>query len=263
VTVRREIGFDAEVLHAAEREAAARGDDLSAYVNAAVRRALSPPGGAADAATCRPAFGAALAAHDARAARAAVEAALAAGLPILDLYVDVLTPVLHEVGHRWAVEDRGVTEEHFTTAVVQSLLPALAASGRRKPTDGRLAVVACTPGELHGIASQMVADLLERDGWEVLALGASTPAADLAALVARECPDLVALSTSTAGRLPGLAEVLGALGSVAPRPLVVTGGGLFTETGAATARELGADLVVSDLRGFLAAVRERFPVTAR
>ena len=167
--VRREIGFEPDVLAAAERLA---GGDLSAFVNEAVRRALPAAGPPSTLAACRAAFVEALAARDARRARSVVEEAVAGGLAIADVYVDVLTPVLHDVGHRWAIEEITVAHEHFVTAIVQALLPALAVHGQRKPTDGRLAVVAGTPGELHGIALQMVTDLLERDGWEVLAAGA-------------------------------------------------------------------------------------------
>jgi len=255
-SVPREIRFDPAVLAAAERHA---GPELSAFVNSAVARAL--PGGdpPATVGECRAAFVAALDARDPHGARAVVEQAVAAGLPVADVYVEVLAPVLHEVGHRWAVEEVSVAYEHFVTGVVQGLMPLIAAHGRREPTGGRLAVVAGTPGELHGIALQMVTDLLERDGWEVLALGPSTPAEDLAALVASECPDLVALSTTTAGRLPGLADTLARLDEVTPRPLIAAGGSLFTAAGAGEARSLGADVVESDLRAFVARMRARFP----
>ena len=60
----------------------------------------------------------------------------------------------------------------------------------------------------------MVADFLEADGWEVLLLGPGAPARDIAALVEPEQPDLVALSTATAGVLDGVVEVLGALSTL-------------------------------------------------
>jgi methanogenic corrinoid protein MtbC1 len=108
----------------------------------------------------------------------------------------------------------------------------------------------------------MVADLLERDGWEVIALGADTPAGDLVELIELECPDLVALSTSTAGRLPGVAEVLTALRDVDPRPFVAVGGALFSSGARDLAVELGADLVGADIRQFIARMREEFPPPA-
>jgi methanogenic corrinoid protein MtbC1 len=257
---RREIAFDVDVLRAAEEHA---GGELSAFVNAAVRRALPAPAPAGAAAgELREQYLAAMLARDARAGQRLVEAAYAAGVPAIELYADVLAPALHEVGHRWALEELNVAEEHFVTTATQALIAALARDGRPAPSGGRLAVVSATPGERHLLGAQMVADLLEREGWEVLELGADTPADDLTELVGMDCPDLVALSTSTAGRLPGLADVLARLDAVRPRPLIAVGGGLFTAEAAATAEELGADLVLPELRAFLAELRRRFPPPA-
>ena len=75
---------------------------------------------------------------------------------------------------------------------------------------------------------RMVADFLEADGWEALLLGPGAPAGDLVALVESEQPDVVALSTATAGVLDGVAEVLGALAALRPRPYVVAGGQFWT-----------------------------------
>jgi methanogenic corrinoid protein MtbC1 len=200
----------------------------------------------------------ALIARDARVARAVVESAIATGVPVADLYADVIGPALAQIGHQWAMGELNAAEEHFATSLTQTLIAGLAPGGAER-TGGRLAVVTSTPDELHGVGAQMVADLLEREGWEVLALGAATPAADLVELVEQECPDLVALSASTAGRLPGVAEVLPRLAALRPRPLIAVGGRLFSGESAELARSLGADLVVGDVRALLATLRERFP----
>ena len=99
---------------------------------------------------------------------------------------------------------------------------------RAAPKDGRLAVVSGSPEERHALGVQMVADFLEGDGWEVLNLGASTPARDLARLADAEQADVVALSTSTPAGLPGAAEAVSELSMLRPRPLVVLGGQLWT-----------------------------------
>jgi MerR family transcriptional regulator, light-induced transcriptional regulator len=160
-------------------------------------------------------------------ARATVHEALAAGLRVEDVYLEIFAPALHRVGHRWAVGDLNVT---------------------------------ATPGELHALGPRMVGDFLEADGWEVLQLGASTPAADLAELAGREAADLIALSTSTARALPEIADVLGRLGALDPRPLVAVGGQFWTAETSRTAQELGADLVARDPRMLVAMLRERVPV---
>jgi methanogenic corrinoid protein MtbC1 len=209
----------------------------------------------------RDAFLRALVARDSTAARRAVDAALGE-LTIDDIYVGVLQPALYEIGHRWALGDLNVAQEHYATAIVQSLLDVLSASRRRPPPDGRLAIVTATPDEQHSLGARMVADFLEADGWEVLLLGPGPPVRDVVELVDLERPDVVALSTSTAGALPGLIELTRALAGLRPRPLILAGGSFWTTATRAAAAELGADLVISDAREAVVRLRERVPPQA-
>jgi MerR family transcriptional regulator, light-induced transcriptional regulator len=93
----------------------------------------------------------------------------------------------------------------------------------------------------------------------VLLLGPGAPAPDLVELVDLERPDVVALSTATAGSLPGVVEVLGGLAELRPRPFVVVGGQFWTDETSAAAAEFGADAVVQDPRDLVAILRERAP----
>jgi methanogenic corrinoid protein MtbC1 len=201
----------------------------------------------------------ALLARDSARARRVIEDALEDGLPIPDIYLGVLDPALREVGHRWAMGQLNVAEEHYATAVAQSILDGLGRRLRRPPKDGRLAVVSGTPQEQHALGTRVVSDFLETDGWEVLLLGSGAPADDVAALVESEQPDLVALSTATAGVIDGVVELLGALRGLRPRPCIVAGGQVWTAETSPTAIEFGADFVVQDPRELVALLRERVP----
>jgi methanogenic corrinoid protein MtbC1 len=207
----------------------------------------------------RDAYLAALLARDQRGARAVVAEALADGASPEDLYLQVFQPALQEIGHRWALGDLSVADEHLATAVTHQLLDEVSPRMRTVPWGGRLAVVSSTPDEQHALGVRMVADFLEADGWEVLQLGAATPADDLVALVEREAPDMVALSTTTPRSLPGIADVLQQLRCAHPRPLIVVGGQFWTPEAARTALELGADIVERDPRILVALLREKVP----
>ena len=191
-----------------------------------------------------------------------IEDALEGGAPVPDIYLGVLEPALREVGHRWAMGTLNVAEEHYATAVAQSILDALSRQMRRAPRDGRLAVVTGSPEEQHVLGARMVADFLEADGWEALLLGAGAPAHDVVALVESEQPDLVALSTATAAVLDGVAELLAGLAALRPKPYVVAGGQFWTSVTREAAVELGADLVVHDPRELVAVLRETIPPLA-
>ena len=192
-------------------------------------------------------------------ARQTIERALDQGTPVPALYLGVLGPALQEIGHRWAMGELNVAEEHYATAVAQSILDGLSRRLHRAPRDGRLAVVTGTPGEQHALGVRMVADFLEADGWEVMLLGPGAPAADVVALVEHEQPDLVALSTATAGALDGVAEVLTALAALDPKPFIVAGGQFWTAATRSAAFELGADHVEDDPRGLVAELHVRVP----
>ncbi len=202
---------------------------------------------------------AALLAGDATRARWLVDEALGDGLEVRRIYLDVLASALEEVGDRWAAGELTVAHEHYASAVTQGILGVLAPRMRVPPSSGRLAVVACTPGELHALGAQMVADFLEGEGWEVLALGASTPGPDLAALVDDERPDVVALSTSVANNLDDAIDMVARLREMAEPPFVAVGGRAWAQVAAPRRDEVGADALYEDPRELCGALAERFP----
>ncbi len=207
----------------------------------------------------RRAYAEAVLARDVGAARRAIDVALERGIPVPDIYLSILQPALYEVGRSWAVGELSVADEHCATVATQGVLGMLGPRMRTAPKDGRLAVVSGSPEEGHALGIQMVADFLESDGWEVLNLGASTPARDLVQLTDAEQPDVVALSTATPAGLPGAAEAVRALLDLEPRPLVVLGGLLWQGPAREDAARLGADLVLDDPRELVALLREQFP----
>ena len=188
-------------------------------------------------------------------ARRVVDGALQSGVPIADIYLRVLQPALYELGRRWAAGDVDVAYEHYATAVTERLLTGLADRMEVAPVGGRLAVVACTPGEQHGLGARMVSDFLRAEGWEVAELGPSTPARDLAGMVDAERPDVVALSTAIAAHLGDARDAIERLAALDPRPFIAVGGQAW-ETGR---RPEGADVLTPDVEALVDALRERFP----
>ena len=202
---------------------------------------------------------AALVAGDGTRARHIVDTALDRGLSVADVYVDVLTPAMVGVGELWERGRLSVAYEHFATAITHGVLGALAPRMRRPPQGGRLAVLACVPGEEHALGALMTGQFLEAIGWEVLQLGPGLPASELAALVAGEQPDVVGLSMASVSRLPEAREAVARLHEVDPRPFVVLGGRAWDEVGTDELAGIGADAWLTDPRDLVALVAERFP----
>jgi methanogenic corrinoid protein MtbC1 len=214
---------------------------------------------ASDAGAFRDDYLSAVLAGDGTHARHVVDTALERGLDPETVCLEVLEPAMHEVGERWARGTIGVASEHLATNLTHGVLGALAPKLRRPPVGGRLAVVACTPGEQHALGAELVGLMLEGAGWEVLGLGASMPSHDLAALVGAEQPDVVGLSTSTAAMLPGALRTLKLLDTLHPRPCIVVGGRAWDFMAPGDVRRAGADERVAGPRELVAFASARFP----
>lgn len=122
------------------------------------------------------------------------------GHELAAIFDDVIAPALQRIGSRWEASKLNVAEEHVAT---QAFVDAIAraqplAEPPGEPNRGNrgTAVVAAVAGEQHDVAARMVACLLRAHGFEVLAPLAATPAADLADLVQRARPQLVALAST-------------------------------------------------------------------
>jgi methanogenic corrinoid protein MtbC1 len=165
------------------------------------------------------------------AAEDVARAAIAAGMSLADLYVDVMFPALIEVGERWARGDLTVADEHMATSIVESLIARIGRPPDRTPSRQRERVLlAGVELEGHVVGLRMLGDLAEDAGFDVRYLGGSVPLDALLDLVSRLKPDIVGLSVSVATptmslvdavealvRRPGLQVLVG--GSGVPTPL--------------------------------------------
>ncbi len=188
-------------------------------------------------------------------AREVLRAAVDAGLPVSAAYAEVIAPALEEIGRLWETGELSVAHEHLASEVSSSVVDELAQRIRRPAVSGRLAVVTCTPGERHCIGGQMLAALLQAADWEVFFLGGSLPTDELAALVDRERPEVVALSTTIVEYLPAARETVAAVRGCRSPPLVIAGGQAYASE--AAAKRIGADAWAPDAASATAVLAER------
>lgn len=192
-----------------------------------------------------------------REARTAALGLLDQGVLPRALYLEVLAPALREVGTRWQLGLISVAQEHLATAIVTSLMASVAPRLAEPPPVDRLAVLACTDGELHDVGLRMVGDFLEADGWEVLFLGALTPPDELVRLVSSSKPDVVGLSTGLTTHLTSSGATIAAIRGGDQAPFIMVGGQAYGPDGAA-ARMIGADVWLEDAGAVSSALRARF-----
>jgi DNA-binding transcriptional MerR regulator len=142
--------------------------------------------------------------------------------------LDLIGPVLFNIGEAWSTGAIDVALEHFATGVLRDhLRAAMHTTSADAPV--RPVGLACAPGELHEGSLLILGVLLGHLRWPVLYLGQSFPLTDLAALATHARPSIlvfVAMSESTALALADWPHFLPPGGDA---PLVGFGGRAFTE----------------------------------
>jgi len=187
----------------------------------------------------------ALDAIDADAAHAVLDGLLAS-FTLETVLSGVVLPYLRELGERWQHGEASVAQEHFASNVLRARLLALARGWERG--EGRIALLACAPGEQHDLPLIAFGLALRARGWRIVFLGADTPVASVAETAERLRPAVVVVSSVTAR---GFRREAGALAALAhEHRLLIAGEG----AGRARAESLGASLLQGDPVAAAAAV---------
>ncbi|MDQ3956301.1 MAG: MerR family transcriptional regulator [Actinomycetota bacterium] len=151
---------------------------------------------------------------------------VAARMSLENVIADVVSPVMREVGERWASGAISVAEEHAASALVSSWLGSHLRSMPPPLRPGPIAMA--TPrGERHELGLTMASIFLRRQGVPVLYLGADVPADDLVDMVHERDVRAVCLAVSTEHGRDGLEDAVAALGEAAPEVPVAVGGALM------------------------------------
>jgi MerR family transcriptional regulator, light-induced transcriptional regulator len=159
--------------------------------------------------------------------------------PFEDACMELLVPMLVDVGERWHAGTLSVAEEHFVSSFVRTRLSALMAVYSHDG-GGPLVFAGAVAGELHELGVLMLAVFLLRQGYQVRYLGPNLPADSLRGPIERLRPAALLLSCHAREGLPELLAVAALLDSMAPpRPVLIYGGRLFDRQPALRARVPG------------------------
>jgi MerR family transcriptional regulator, light-induced transcriptional regulator len=109
-----------------------------------------------------------------------------------ELTLNIIGPVLADLGEAWSDGLISVAEEHLASNYLRQRLLMWMVSGP-PPRAANPIVLACAPGEWHEGSLLMLGMLLRRQGWPVAYLGQNVPFADLAAFVEKVRPGALVL----------------------------------------------------------------------
>ncbi|MFW6082098.1 MAG: cobalamin B12-binding domain-containing protein, partial [Desulfosalsimonas sp.] len=146
---------------------------------------------------------------------------------LADFYLNVIQPAMYAVGRKWEAGEINVAGEHLASAIVNRVMSMqyLDFMEHQPKPKGKAAVTAGA-NEFHEIGTIMVANVLEADGWDVVYLGANTPADDFLEFIYGRDFDVVAISVTMVFNLEHVREIIRQIRSWPARrqPRIMVGG---------------------------------------
>jgi methanogenic corrinoid protein MtbC1 len=121
-------------------------------------------------------------------------------------------------------------------AGIRALSPSLRRTGITE--EGEAVVLGVVEGDVHEIGKNLVAVMLEAEGYRVIDLGFDVPPSTFAEALARSGARILALSTMMTTTLPAMRRTVELARGMRPRPVVVVGGAPLTPS---LAEDMGAD----------------------
>jgi methanogenic corrinoid protein MtbC1 len=170
------------------------------------------------------------------------------GYPIPGIYMDIFQEALYEIGRLWENNRISVADEHLGTAITQyvmsNLYQHLEISDERR---GKF-VVTGVQGELHQVGANMVADVLDADGWDTVFLGTNVPEEEIIQTLNQHQAHLFGISATMLFNIPKVIGLVEAVrGEYGNSVHIMLGGSAF-KTLEALPRELDGCTVALNLR---------------
>jgi len=165
------------------------------------------------------------------AVNAALDAVRDGRIGVIELYDQVMSPLLVDTGSAWQRGTTQVWEEHFASStvrtIVEALYPHVVAAAATVPSNGRTVLLACPPQEHHDLGLRMLSDRFALSGWNAVFLGTDTPIAEICMAATTVGASLVVLSASTHFNRLHLRRVVDELKAGVPGIRVAVGGPAF------------------------------------
>lgn len=144
-------------------------------------------------------------------------------MPAEAFVMDVLVPLMQEVGRRWEAGRLSIAQEHIISYLVRNLVGRLA---RLRAVDGPCAMVFATPpGEPHEFGIALAACLASMHGLRPCVLGPNLPAGEVVAASRHLRPRTVVIGVTLCVEPDACAYYVRALNTTLPRRTEIWVGG--------------------------------------
>ena len=185
-------------------------------------------------------------------ARRIVQEILSEGISSEQITHEVYWPVLEMINSLFRADQLSTLAHHYGVRLLRSLVDQAQVRYSQQPARGRRIVSFCGTSEADELAGQLVADLLEADGYEIYFGGGGVANDEILAEVGERNPDVLLMFASAPGDAPHIRRLIDTVRSIdaCPDLQIAVGGGVFNRA-AGLAEEIGADLWATEPRELL------------
>ncbi|MSO79907.1 MAG: hypothetical protein EXQ79_09930 [Acidimicrobiia bacterium] len=169
-----------------------------------------------------------------------IEQALVSGAPAKDIHLELMVPVLQDIGDEWAQGSIDITAEHRASTVAVRLVGRLGPSFARRGRKLATIVIGAAAGDYHSLPLAIFGDIIRGEEFAVLDLGPNTPPASFVQSAQTHDDTIaVAISVGSDETLDAARRTADLLHEQVPNIHVFIGGPAITSEH--DARNLGAD----------------------
>lgn len=180
---------------------------------------------------------------DRKACRRVIEETMQAGIPAVNIYMDVIWPMMLEVDKLYRADKINSAQEHLATRINRTIIDQLQNKLPHKADKTNRAIICTASSQIAELGGQMTADLFESDGWEVRFLGGGVSNDDLLEFIGQYGPDLLVIYGAEPQQAPDIRRLIDTIRDVDSHPnmKIMLSGGLFARAEGLW-EEIGADL---------------------
>ncbi len=181
-----------------------------------------------------------------------IEDALSAGANPVAMVNDVVWPAMRQIDRLYREDQINSAIENMAFRINRTVANQLQAHFVQSLPRGRRVLVAAVDGEREEVGAQIVADLLQADGWEVFLVGVGVPHDEIVTLTGELRPELLVIFGTQPHGVPAARTAIHAIREigVCPTMNIVVAGGVFDRADGLW-QEVGADAYAEDAQELL------------
>jgi methanogenic corrinoid protein MtbC1 len=182
--------------------------------------------------------------HETEVACSYVDALRNQGVPVEEIFVDLLAPTARLLGEMWKADACCFTDVTIGTARIQQIVHELSPDFEKEMAmafEGRRILLMTMPGEQHTLGLMLIEEYFRRAGWDCSS-GAPKDMRDMARRVRAQHFDVVGISVAWGALLDGISSTIQSIrkASLNKSIVVLVGGNIFLENPELVSR-VGAD----------------------